>query len=218
MWLGRWLLEALFPPRCIICKREGFWLCDIHKSFAPAPKNEAHFQFLDEIFAATAYYHPTSQKLIEYFKFRGFQSLADIMADQILENIPESYIKNYTLVPIPLHWTRKLWRGFNQSEILALAIQKRIPVLSISFGLKRKQKTQQQAKLKRSERLKNLTAAFSWEGEEIPPKILLVDDVVASGSTLDSAARMLKERGAKNVSGVVFARGGKPCQNSNNET
>jgi predicted amidophosphoribosyltransferase len=111
-----------------------------------------------------------------------------------------------------------LWRGFNQSEILALAIQKRIPVLSISFGLKRKQKTQQQAKLKRSERLKNLTAAFSWEGEEIPPKILLVDDVVASGSTLDSAARMLKERGAKNVSGVVFARGGKPCQNSNNET
>lgn len=218
MWLGRWFIEALFPPRCIVCKREGFWLCNTHSNFSPAPKNEASFEFLDDIFAATAYYHPTSQKLIEYFKFRGFQSLTDIIAQQMAPTIPETYRRGYVLVPIPLHWTRKLWRGFNQAEVLAVALHKRIPTLSLSHGLKRKRKTHQQAKLKRSDRLKNLDAAFSWEGGKIPPKILLIDDVVTSGSTLDSAAKILKEQGAKNISGVVFARGGKPCQNLNNET
>lgn len=213
-----WLQEALFPPRCVICKREGGWLCLKHNVFPDAPKNEASVKYLDEIFAVTAYYHPTSQAFIEYFKFRGFKNLADIMAQQIIKTLPPKYLEKYTLVPVPLHWTRKLWRGFNQAEEIAKALQRLSPKTPLCQNLKRIRKTQQQSKLKRKERLKNLTSAFLWEGESIPKNILLVDDVVASGSTLDSAAKVLQNRGTKHISGVVFARGGKPCQNFNNET
>jgi ComF family protein len=213
-----WAQEALFPPRCIICKREGSWLCKKHNAFPSAPKNEASFENLDNIFAATAYYHPTTRTFVEYFKFRGFRDLADIMAKQIVLTLPPEYLKTHTLIPVPLHWTRKLWRGFNQAEILAQAIQRYSPETPVQGDLKRIRRTKQQAKLKRSDRLQNLTLAFEWRGKEIPKKILLIDDVVASGSTLDSAAKILKRNGAKNVSGVVFARGGKPCQNSGNET
>lgn len=218
MSLWCWIQEAVFPPRCILCKREGFWLCKKHAHFEPAPRNEASFDALDEIFAATAYYHATTQKLVEYFKFRGFTDLADIMAQQMIKNIPKDILETYTLVPIPLHWTRKIWRGFNQAEELAKAIQRIAPHTNICMNLKRVQRTKQQAKLKRLERMQNLLLAFSWKGSVVPEKILLIDDVVASGSTLDSAAKILKENGAKIVSGVVFARGGKPCQNSGNET
>ncbi len=213
----QWIQEAIFPPRCIVCKREGFWLCEKHNTFVPAPKNEASFEDLDEIFAATAYYHPTSQKLIEYFKFRGFRDLADIIGKQIISTLPPEYLKTHTLVPVPLHWTRKLWRGFNQAEEIAKAIQRLSPQTPLCTDLKRVRRTKQQAKLKRVDRLNNLSLAFEWNGSEIPKKILLIDDVVASGSTLDSAAGVLKKMGTRHVSGVVFARGGKPCQNSGNE-
>jgi ComF family protein len=215
--LWYWIQEALFPPRCIVCKREGFWLCEKHNQFPSAPTNEAQFHSLDEIFAATAYYNPTSRKLIEYFKFRGFKDLADIMAQQIISIIPLEYKNEYTLVPIPLHWTRKVWRGFNQAEELAKAIQRQIPEMKISTDLKRIRRTKQQARLTRTKRSENIKSAFTWKGTIIPKKILLIDDVVASGKTIDTAAEIVKKMGATHVSGVVFARGGKPCQNSNNE-
>lgn len=213
-----WLNQAIFPERCVICKREGSWLCNAHNNFCDAPKNEAVFQHIDEIYAATAYYNPLTKKLIEYFKFRGFSALADIMGEQIDKAVPQTVFQNTVLVPIPLHWTRKLWRGFNQAEKIAQAIQRKNPSLEIINNLYRVRRTKQQALLKKNERLQNLTNAFEWRGEKIPTNILLIDDVVASGGTLDAAAMILKSVGVQNVSGIVFARGGKPCQNSTNET
>ncbi len=218
MSLWKWINEALFPVRCIVCKREGNWLCRKHDHFCNAPKNEAIFQYIDKIYVATAYYDPVVKKVIEYFKFRGFSALADILGKQICDKISPEAFHNSVLVPIPLHWTRKLWRGFNQAEKIAQAIQRKNPSLKIMNNLHRIRRTKQQAKLKKNDRLQNLENAFKWYGKEIPSKILLIDDVVASGETLDSAAMTLKIKGVKNVSGVVFARGGKPCQNSSNET
>ena len=213
-----WIKEAIFPVRCILCKREGKWLCHKHDNFVKAPKNEASYQHLDEIFAATAYYNEASKKTVEYFKFRGFAELADIMAEQMAPLISIQKREQYTIIPIPLHWTRKMWRGFNQAGKLAIALQKQLPHTKISLDLRRVQRTQQQSKLKRKDRLSNVTHAFQWQGEQAPKQVLLVDDVVASGSTMDAAAAELKRAGVQNVVGVVFARGGKPCENLHNET
>lgn len=214
----KWIKEALFPVRCILCKREGAWLCAHHNVFEKAPKNEAFFHHVDEVLAATAYYQETSKKLVEYFKFRGFAELADIMAEQIASMLPKEKYRQYTIIPIPLHWTRKMWRGFNQAEKIAQALQKKCPTLTLSTDLKRTQRTKQQSKLKRLDRLSNVTDAFVWQGKmPVPQNVLLIDDVVASGSTMDAAAKELKGHGAQNVVGVVFARGGKPCENLHDE-
>ncbi|MCF7917698.1 hypothetical protein K9L27_01680 [Candidatus Gracilibacteria bacterium] len=255
-----WFLDALFPPKCIICKQEGAWLCPQHRKFSPAPPNEASFEYLENIHAAVKYYDPTTEKLVELFKFRGFTQLADIMAEEIILRVGKDFFMNSILVPIPLHWTRKFWRGFNQADLIAQALQKRIPEAQIQHLLKRHKRTFQQAKLSREARLQNIRDAFSFsspfgksegksalggqgdlnpsnspfqgernknlplfESERSSPqsrgpspsllkregRYILIDDVVASGATLNAAAKVLKQCGVSRVDAVVFARGGK---------
>ena len=213
----RWICDAVFPARCIICRREGGWFCERHNKFPEAPKDESDSKHLDKIWAATAYYSPVPRKAVEFFKFRGFASLADNFAEIISERVPDEVFDNATIIPIPLHWSRKWWRGFNQAEKIAQALVHKKSSTKLSRSLKRKIKTKQQAKLSKKERVINLQDAFVWVGKEIPAKAVLIDDVVASGETLDAAAKKLRELGVKNVTGVVFARGGKACQNSDNE-
>ncbi len=205
-----WFINALFPPRCLMCKTEGQYLCDNHKNFDPAPKNEAHFDYLDDIIASTAYYSPTAEKTVEFFKFRGFQEMAKIMAQEMVAHAPKNFFDNSALVPIPLHRIRKFWRGFNQSEILAKEVFKLCSNVKISKALIRTKRTHQQAKLKKVERQKNLESAFKLDNViSVPQKVILIDDVVASGATLDSAAQVLKSHGVDEVCALVFARGGK---------
>ncbi len=218
-----WFLEALFPPKCLICRREGKFLCAKHYKFKPAPPSRTKFQYVDEIFAAVAYDDLVCKKLVEAFKFRGISDLAEIMANEIVYR-NKKFLENSILVPVPLHWTRKIWRGFNQAEILAKKIAEKVD--SAEFRcvpqgggeiLKRSKKTRQQAKLSKKERIKNTENAFVFVGtgrdlslKELTNKqIILIDDVVASGSTLDAAAKTLKFAGFQNVKAVVFARGGK---------
>lgn len=209
-----WFLEALFPPKCIICRKEGNYLCNTHRTFHSAPTNEVDFKFVDNIHAAVKYYDPTTEKLVEFFKFRGFGELADIMGEEIVKFVPKDFWDNAVLVPVPLHWTRKFWRGFNQADLIAQAIGKKIPQVKIQYLLKRHKRTFQQAKLSRDERLQNIRNAFCFHPDrakrfEESLRYILIDDVVASGATLESAAETLKKSGISKVEALVFARGGK---------
>jgi predicted amidophosphoribosyltransferase len=224
----KWFLEAMFPAKCLICRREGKFLCTKHHKFKPAPPSRAIFQYVDEIFAAVAYDDLICQKIVESFKFRGISDIAEIMATEIVYR-NKKILENSVLVPVPLHWTRKIWRGFNQAEILAQKIVEKVDSAESREILKRIEKTQQQARLSKKERIKNTENAFVFVGTgcdrflrqkqssnsiKNPAKfsnkqIILIDDVVASGSTLDAAAKTLKLAGFKNIKAVVFARGGK---------
>ena len=207
---GRDFLSALFPEKCVACRKEGSYLCKRHDNLPPAPKNEAHFSSLDHVQATTAYYDLVAKKMVEFLKFRGFQPIGAFMAKRIVDNTPHAFWHNAVLVPIPLHWTRKFWRGFNQADILTIELQKLVPELMINRDLTRVKRTRQQAKLSKSARSKNMQDVFLWKGEgKVPSRVILVDDVVASGSTLDSAGKILKKAGVKTVDAVVFARGGK---------
>ncbi len=206
----RSFLSALFPEKCVACRKEGCYLCTRHQNLPPAPKNEAHFKSIDHIHASTAYYDFAAKKLVEFLKFRGFQSAGTLMAEKIIHDTPHSFWHNAVLVPVPLHWTRKFWRGFNQSDILAIGIAKQFPELKIYRDLKRIKRTSQQAKLSKQDRAKNMQDVFIWKGgKNVPQRVILVDDVVASGATLDSAGTVLKKAGVKTVDAVVFARGGR---------
>ncbi len=113
------------------------------------------------------------------------------------------------VVPVPLHLTRLKERGFNQSGLLAgeFARKLRVPV---SFDtIIRKNRTEPQTRLNRRERLKNVKGAFELSGAKSVRgrRILLVDDVFTTGTTLSECARTLKRKGgASEVHAITVTR------------
>lgn len=126
------------------------------------------------------------------------------------ENVPKIIIdlQNVILVPVPLHKKRKRWRGFNQAEILAEEFLTKIDLAYDKDSLRRLRYTKPQAGLSGDERRENLRGSFVWEGKELDEKyIILVDDVATTGSTLEECAKVLKKAGAREVWGLVVAKG-----------
>jgi ComF family protein len=111
----------------------------------------------------------------------------------------------HTVVPVPLHWRRRLQRGFNQSFLLARKL--RLSGVPISTDLVRIRHTQQQWDLNPAQRRKNVKGAFAvrkghhFEGK----RIALVDDITTSGATLNECAKTLKASGAEKVIAFVVA-------------
>lgn len=103
----------------------------------------------------------------------------------------------YIILPIPLHFFKKIRRGYNQSEILAKYIAKSTEIPYQKNILKRHKYTRQQSQLSREQRLQNIQDAFKIRENHrdalAKKKVILVDDVVSTGTTLNAAARVLKE-------------------------
>ena len=114
------------------------------------------------------------------------------------------------LLPVPLHW-RRLWsRRFNQSAALAGAISKAAGVPVLHDALKRVRATPQQVGLSKTERADNVQGAFKvppgHKAEVAGRRLVLIDDVLTSGATVDTCARALLRAGAEHVDVLVFAR------------
>jgi len=122
------------------------------------------------------------------------------------------------LVPVPLHW-RRLWaRRFNQSAMLAATISAESGVPVAATALKRVKATVQQVGLTRAERAANVQGAFRVPDEAkaavVGRRLVVVDDVLTSGATLEGCARALLRAGAANVDVLVFARVADPVRTS----
>jgi competence protein ComFC len=109
------------------------------------------------------------------------------------------------LVPVPLHWRRRLGRGFNQSHLLAKGLK--LPSVPVSTDLVRIRNTEQQWNLKPPQRRRNVKGAFAVrKGHPFDGKtVALVDDITTSGATLEECAKILKQAGAQKVVALVIA-------------
>jgi len=135
--------------------------------------------------------------------------LADKMNNlyQSKENAHTFFSKNQKIIPVPLHQKKLNWRGFNQSELLAKHISQKLELTCYIDGLKRISNTKSQTKLKREKRIINIKNAFQVNNILVKNKnILLIDDIVTSGSTLNECARVLRENGARRIWALVIAR------------
>ena len=103
-------------------------------------------------------------------------------------------------MPVPLHFRRKRKRGYNQARILAELIGTGTGIAVDSRHLIRRKYTNPQKILGHRQRKKNLKNAFAVKKDFVPVKtVLLIDDIYTTGSTIDAAAYVLKQRGVVNV-------------------
>jgi len=154
------------------------------------------------------------RKLIYTFKYQPYVTdLREFMGEIFYEGLSQQEIfmkilEQYkpVLVPIPLSKAKLRKRGYNQSEILAEELGRRFGLEIVDILLRQKE-TKPQFGLSREDRRVNMHGAFGVGANvKIPENILLVDDVLTSGSTLFEAANVLKRNGGKRVWGVAFAR------------
>jgi ComF family protein len=111
------------------------------------------------------------------------------------------------VVPVPLHWRRRWQRGYNQSEALARPLAARLGLSCRPWCLRRIRHTPQQPSQRAAGRLENVRGAFRARGGVLAGRtILLVDDVLTTGSTASEAARALRQAGARRVVVAVLAR------------
>jgi ComF family protein len=114
------------------------------------------------------------------------------------------------LVPVPLYPLRRRERGYNQAAELAARLGRKIGA-PVWDALRRVRRTKVQARLRRSERIKNLRAAFalreSFSGRVRGKRLLIIDDVFTTGSTVNACAQVLRRAGAARPDALTVARG-----------
>ena len=206
------LLDLLAPRSCAFCAAlsnsiEGNvcagCLDDLpfnEPANAPAPGK------LDSLTAVLRYEFPVDAA-IRAFKFQRRSFYASAFAELLL-------LARYVLprdidalLPVPLHWLRRARRGYNQADEIAAPLSRSLGVPVIR-NVRRVRATPFQSGLDAAERARNLRRAFAVRGDLPYRHILIVDDVITTGATLDTLATVLRRAGTERVSALCLAKAG----------
>jgi ComF family protein len=158
-------------------------------------------------------YDDTVKAVMQQIKYQGRSRLAYELGLSCGPRVPTDFVEGAeVIVPVPLHFFRKLRRGYNQAAMLAegLAAGLDHPLPVLSKAVRRQRYTRTQTKLGREKRQSNLAGAFSVDmahrGMIAGKMVILVDDVVTTGATTGACAKALIEAGAKGVRVFCLAR------------
>ncbi len=199
-----WLLclrcvTALQRPRCLSCGLEYQQSIDYCGRCLKRPPNWRRLYCVGD-------YAPPLSSYVQQFKFSRQLHQAELLAELLLLNV-EPNVEVITFVP--LHWWRQFRRGFNQSEWIARALAKRLGIPCMAL-FKRARATQPQLGMTRSQRHKNLNNAFVINTYIDFNSVAIVDDVVTTGSTVNSLCKLLLDAGVKSVDIYTICRTPEP--------
>jgi ComF family protein len=159
---------------------------------------------------AAVRYDDVARTLVHALKYQDRTDLAPAMGRWMARAGRELLSNADVLVPVPLHWKRGWSRRYNQSGALARVIERQTGVKLSSEALRRVRPTQQQIGLSRKERASNVQGAFNVAADRQSlihgRRVVLIDDVLTSGATVDACARALLRAKAASVDVLVFAR------------
>ncbi len=177
-------------PLCARCRAELRWL----------PPDPAPYGW------APLAYEGGARALVRALKFRGAVGLAATMAAQIAVTAPDELLDGFTLVPVPIHPARLRRRGYNQAEWLALELGERRGC-PVSVCLERVGSEASQVGLNRIERIDSIQQTIRVrDGYEAPERVVVVDDVITTGATIDACLGALFAAGCELAGGLAYAR------------
>jgi ComF family protein len=214
-------IDVLFPPLCYICHSllppHRKIICHICWERIPLFKGNLEESLKDKSFDNLFIlfeFEQTIRLLIHLLKYKRHLTLAHYFARAATQCFPRFHTRLYTaIVPVPLYKTRKRERGYNQSEELSKALGQLYHIPINTELLLRMRYTASQTRMSREEREKNVKNAFYCPYKSRETRILLVDDVITTGSTMEACIQALKEAGAKEVDVLAIAH---PRGDSNN--
>lgn len=189
-------IPVIREPRC---KRCGKGLEHEQREYCGDCTVERHF-FTRGV-AVYAYQGQIKQS-VHQFKFHNKREYADFYVQQMCKELRpflEAW-KPQALIPVPLHKSRKKRRGFNQAQLLAEGIGKTFGILVLPDLVVRTRATRPQKELNRKKRKNNLKNAFKIPGYDVKLKrVLVIDDIYTTGSTIDAIAELLLEWGVEEI-------------------
>ena len=196
-------MSALYPRQCALCRllsEDGPVCPACREGFIPAVRelsarsDEQELDFRARLFR----YENRAAQAVRRLKYGRATSLAGAMANEMREGFERLRLDPDYVVPVPIHWSRRCARGFNQAELLGEALPNVVRLLH------RVRRTRPQVGLTRDERARNLAGAFRAESAVANHKILLIDDVLTSGQTARECAKALRAAGATEVGILAF--------------
>jgi ComF family protein len=237
---GRKLLDAVLPPLCLGCSEivatpgalcatcwQGFsFITPPHCACCGTPFAEdlgedalccaclAHRPRFRRARAALVY-DAQSRRLVLPFKHGDRTDLARSCGEWMARAGAELVAEADLVAPVPLHWWRLVMRRYNQAQLLARSVVRHTPGKLAPDLLRRHRWTGSQAGLKAKERRSNVRRAFDihprWAGKFDGKAVLLVDDVLTTGATVDACVRTLERGGARQVDVLTLARVVRPA-------
>lgn len=198
------ILDLIYPPKCALCREVGVAspcpLCLSQMTAANAPDHlvASRIQEIRAVFD----YESRAGDAVRRLKYSRSRSLAPFMSEAIIKAFSAWNGGWDAVVPLPIHWSRHASRGFNQAEVLCRGIPREVLRTDL---LKRQRLTPPQASLNAESRRSAPMGAFTASPLVSGLQILIIDDVVTTGSTLKAASEALFASGASQVDALAFA-------------
>lgn len=209
------LLDLLYPPRCVFCHRllqtGDDPVCRFCRERLPLTGDRSERRspkYVDQCISPL-YYEGTVRDSLHRFKFSQRTGYAEVYAGFMLKCIDENAFFCDIISWAPVSRKRRRSRGYDQSELLAKAVAAKLGLPCLRTLEKVRHNAPQSRTKNAAERAKNVKGAYRCCDPDAvrDRKILLIDDIVTSGSTLSECAKMLKNAGASRVTALTVACG-----------
>lgn len=215
------LIEYIFPPRCVFCNEilnagTPIYICE-----KCADKIEYYNNCINSLnlprnietycdgMVCVGRYSDSLKNSLKKFKFSNkpsyYRAFGKLLALKVQNTIQFENID--LIISVPLHKNRQKRRGYNQAELVARSVAKQLEVPFKGDVLVKTSESRSQSVLSRNERFSNLEGLFNVNKAEtiFNKNILLIDDIITTGSTINQCSRVLKQAGANSIIAGVIA-------------
>ncbi len=219
------LLDLVFPPHCIGCGVEGALICDSCQSALPGLEppycSRCGLPLAEKSLCPKCSYQPPgidgirsvflheglAREMVHSLKYGNLKSLAGPLAGFMRRYLEDNPIPADIIVAVPLHASRLRKRGYNQAHLLAKKLGKSAGIAVCDGALTRARRTPSQVALKASDRSTNMSGAFVCTDDIFSGKrVLIIDDVCTTGSTMDACAEVIKASTPLSIWGLTLSR------------